>query len=160
MRPRRRAAIGDDDRDQVVVPVRRVRDGRGGDSRLRHVTSYELHAVDFGSSADKVFASLDKHPFVAGEFVWTGFDYLGEPTPYYESRSSYTGIIDLAWGHRDAGTPDYIDDDLRPLILDSATAPDNDSWTFDKLLELDGSDATRIVERFGQMGVRKITFAA
>lgn len=78
-----------------------VRDGRGGDSRLRHVTSYELHAVDFGSSADKVFASLDKHPFVAGEFVWTGFDYLGEPTPYYESRSSYTGIIDLAGFKKD-----------------------------------------------------------
>jgi beta-galactosidase len=33
---------------------------------------------------------------VAGEFVWTGFDYLGEPTPYYDARSSYSGIIDLA----------------------------------------------------------------
>ncbi len=73
-----------------------VRDGRGGDSTIHHVTSYELHAVDFGSSADRVFASLDRHPFVAGEFVWTGWDYLGEPTPYYTSRSSYTGIIDLA----------------------------------------------------------------
>ena len=73
-----------------------VRDGRGGDSTLRHVTAYELHAVDFGSTADKVFGSLDRHPYVAGEFVWTGFDYLGEPTPYYESRSSYCGTIDLA----------------------------------------------------------------
>jgi beta-galactosidase len=60
------------------------------------VSAYELHAVDFGSSADKVFASLDRHPFVAGEFVWNGWDYLGEPTPYYDSRSSYSGIIDLA----------------------------------------------------------------
>jgi beta-galactosidase len=33
---------------------------------------------------------------VAGEFVWTGFDYLGEPTPYYDARSSYSGIVDLA----------------------------------------------------------------
>lgn len=73
-----------------------ARDGAGGDSDCCHVSSYELHAVDFGSTADKVFASLDRHPFVAGEFVWTGFDYLGEPTPYYSSRSSYTGIIDLA----------------------------------------------------------------
>jgi beta-galactosidase len=73
-----------------------IRDGRGGDSVNRHVSAYELHAVDFGSSADKVFASLDRHPFVAGEFVWNGWDYLGEPTPYYSSRSSYTGIIDLA----------------------------------------------------------------
>ncbi|HEY5803787.1 MAG TPA: beta-galactosidase GalB [Lysobacter sp.] len=73
-----------------------VRDGRGGDSKIRQVSAYELHAVDFGSSADKVFASLDRNPYVAGEFVWTGFDYLGEPTPYYDSRSSYSGIVDLA----------------------------------------------------------------
>jgi beta-galactosidase len=33
---------------------------------------------------------------VAGEFVWNGFDYLGEPTPYYDARSSYSGIVDLA----------------------------------------------------------------
>jgi beta-galactosidase len=73
-----------------------VRDGRGGDSKSSHVTSYELHAVDFGASPEKVFASLEKHPFVAGEFVWTGWDHLGEPTPYYDARSSYSGIIDLA----------------------------------------------------------------
>ncbi len=78
-----------------------VRDGRGGDSKIRHVSAYELHAVDFGSTADKVFASLDRHPFVAGEFVWTGWDYLGEPTPYYSSRSSYCGIIDLAGFKKD-----------------------------------------------------------
>ena len=73
-----------------------VRDGRGGDSTIHQASAYELHAVDFGASPDKVFAALDGHPFVAGEFVWTGFDYLGEPTPYYSSRSSYSGIIDLA----------------------------------------------------------------
>ncbi len=73
-----------------------VRDGRGGDSARRQASAYELHAVDFGASPDKVFAALDAHPFVAGEFVWTGFDYLGEPTPYYSSRSSYSGIVDLA----------------------------------------------------------------
>ncbi len=73
-----------------------ARDGRGGDSNAAHVSSYELYAVDFGSSADKVFGMIDRHPFVAGEFVWTGWDYLGEPTPYYQARSSYNGIIDLA----------------------------------------------------------------
>jgi len=50
---------------------------------------------------DKVFGSIDQHPFVAGEFVWNGFDYIGEPTPYYEARSSYTGIIDLAGFKKD-----------------------------------------------------------
>ncbi len=78
-----------------------LRDGRGGDSQIRQVSAYELHAVDYGSSADKVFNSIDRHPFVAGEFVWTGWDYLGEPTPYYEARSSYGGIIDLAGFKKD-----------------------------------------------------------
>jgi beta-galactosidase len=78
-----------------------VRDGRGGDSKICQVSSYELYAVDFGSSVDKVFGSLESHPFVAGEFVWNGFDYIGEPTPYYEARSSYSGIIDLAGFRKD-----------------------------------------------------------
>jgi beta-galactosidase len=74
-----------------------VRDHNGGGDSARHlVSAYELYAVDFGSSVDKVFATLDRHPFVAGEFVWNGFDYLGEPTPYYTARSSYSGMIDLA----------------------------------------------------------------
>ncbi len=83
---------------EVSAPVRQ---GQGGDEVTRQVSGYELHAVDFGSSADKVFAALDRHPFVAGEFVWTGFDYLGEPTPYYAARSSYSGIIDLAGFKKD-----------------------------------------------------------
>ncbi len=78
-----------------------VRDGRGGDSKIRQVSAYELHAVDFGSSADKVFGSLERHPYVGGEFVWTGWDYLGEPTPFDSSRSSYSGIIDLAGFKKD-----------------------------------------------------------
>lgn len=73
-----------------------IRDGIGGNSKTRQVSAYELYSADFGSSADKVFATMDQHPFVAGGFVWTGWDYLGEPTPYYMSRSSYSGIIDLA----------------------------------------------------------------
>lgn len=78
-----------------------IRDGRGGDSRMTQVSSYELYAVDFGSSPDKVFRMQDLHPFVAGGFVWTGWDHLGEPTPYYSSRSSYCGIIDLAGFRKD-----------------------------------------------------------
>jgi beta-galactosidase len=78
-----------------------VRNGAGGDSQKRYVSSYELHAADFGSAADKVFTAQDKNPFVAGEFVWSGWDYLGEPTPYNTSRSSYFGIIDLAGFKKD-----------------------------------------------------------
>ncbi|MFP5391824.1 MAG: beta-galactosidase GalB [Gammaproteobacteria bacterium] len=73
-----------------------VRPGAGGDPATQQVSSYELFAADFGSSADRAWAAQDQNPYVAGEFVWTGFDYLGEPTPYYGARSSYSGIIDLA----------------------------------------------------------------
>lgn len=73
----------------------------GGDPRLMHVSSYELYTAAFGASADKVFGSQDKHPYVSGEFVWSGWDYLGEPTPYYNARSSYSGIIDLAGFKKD-----------------------------------------------------------
>ncbi|KZM19541.1 Beta-galactosidase [Ascochyta rabiei] len=79
--------------DLITAPVN---DTSGGNSTSLQVSSYELHTANFGSSVDKVFAAQDLHPFVAGEFVWAGWDYLGEPEPYYDARSSYYGIIDLA----------------------------------------------------------------
>ena len=78
-----------------------VKDGLGGNPNSQYVSAYELYTAPFGSSADKVFASLDKHPYVAGGFVWSGWDYLGEPTPYYGARSSYFGVIDLAGFKKD-----------------------------------------------------------
>ncbi|KAH6842232.1 glycoside hydrolase superfamily [Chaetomium sp. MPI-CAGE-AT-0009] len=75
--------------------------GAGGDPAALQVSAYELYAPSWGSSPDKVFVAQDEHPFVAGEFVWTGWDYLGEPTPYDEARSSYFGIIDLAGFKKD-----------------------------------------------------------
>jgi beta-galactosidase len=90
------------------------------------VSSYDLYAPRWAFPPDVEFKGLDQFPFTAGEFVWTGFDYLGEPTPYSSdvtnllnftdpadqarvakelkelgkilvpSRSSYFGIIDLA----------------------------------------------------------------
>ena len=65
-----------------------VSDSTGGDPKNKYVSAYEFYTAQFGASPDKVFASQDKHPYVAGEFVWSGFDYLGEPTPYYGARSS------------------------------------------------------------------------
>ncbi|HEX6428569.1 MAG TPA: beta-galactosidase GalB [Niastella sp.] len=78
-----------------------VSDSTGGDPVNKYVSAYELYTAAFGASADKVFASQDKHSYVAGEFVWSGWDYLGEPTPYYTARSSYSGIIDLAGFKKD-----------------------------------------------------------
>jgi beta-galactosidase len=95
------------------------------------VSSYDLYAPPWAMSPDTEFKGQDAFPFVAGEFVWTGFDYLGEPTPYNSdvtnllnfsdpaeqermarelkelgklnvpSRSSYFGIVDLAGFKKD-----------------------------------------------------------
>jgi beta-galactosidase len=78
-----------------------VRPDAGGDWSTHQVSAYELYAADFGTSADRSWAAQDQYPFVAGEFVWSGWDYLGEPTPFYSSRSSYSGIIDLAGFRKD-----------------------------------------------------------
>ncbi|MCF7802949.1 MAG: DUF4982 domain-containing protein [Candidatus Marinimicrobia bacterium] len=84
--------------DGISAPVS---DSTGGDPENQYVSAYELYTAEFGSSADKVFRSLEQHPYVAGGFVWAGWDYLGEPTPYYGARSSYFGIIDLAGFKKD-----------------------------------------------------------
>lgn len=90
------------------------------------ISSYDLAFPGWATTPDTEFTGQDQNPTVFGEFVWTGFDYLGEPTPYYgdakkvptftdpdrraeaeeefkargrvtvPSRSSYFGIIDLA----------------------------------------------------------------
>jgi len=89
------------------------------------VSSYDLYAPPWATPPDAEFKGQDEFPYTAGEFVWTGFDYLGEPTPYWSdwkemlnftdpevrarkaeelkttgkikvpSRSSYFGIVDL-----------------------------------------------------------------
>ena len=78
-----------------------VSDSAGGDPVHHYVSAYDLYTAAFGASPDKVFAAQDHNPYVAGEFVWSGWDYLGEPTPYYSARSSYSGILDLAGFKKD-----------------------------------------------------------
>ena len=95
------------------------------------VSSFDLTSPPWATTPDAEFRGQDEFPFVAGEFVWTGWDYLGEPTPYNSdstlllnftdpaetarmkkelkelgkisvpSRSSYFGIIDLAGFKKD-----------------------------------------------------------
>ncbi|MEO6279830.1 beta-galactosidase GalB [Roseateles sp.] len=95
------------------------------------VSSYDLVAPPWATTPDAEFRAQDQQRFVAGEFVWTGFDYLGEPTPFNDdatnllnfpageererakeelarlgklqlpSRSSYFGILDLAGFKKD-----------------------------------------------------------
>lgn len=62
--------------------------------------SYDNESCSWSNTPDIDFARDDDHPWVIGQFVWTGFDYLGEPSPYdtdaWPSHSSVFGIIDLA----------------------------------------------------------------
>jgi len=59
-------------------------------------TSYDIAAPNWGKTAESTLKAVKSAPWVAGEFVWTGFDYIGEPTPFgWPSVSSYFGIVDL-----------------------------------------------------------------
>lgn len=62
-------------------------------------SSYDMECCSWSNLPDDDWYWQDDNDWVIGEFVWTGFDYLGEPTPYddfWPSRSSYFGICDLA----------------------------------------------------------------
>jgi beta-galactosidase len=60
------------------------------------VSSYDLYAPRWGVSPDDQFRALDEAPFIAGEFVWTGFDYLGEPTPFNRDATNLLNASDPA----------------------------------------------------------------
>ena len=60
-------------------------------------SAYDNVATPWGSHHEENLIFLNSQPFVAGQYIWTGFDYIGEPTPYgWPARSSYFGIVDLA----------------------------------------------------------------
>lgn len=61
------------------------------------VSAYDNVSTPWGSTHEETWKVIKKHPFLSGQYIWTGFDYIGEPTPYpWPARSSYFGIIDLA----------------------------------------------------------------
>ena len=60
-------------------------------------SAYDNCSAPWGSTHEETLKELLKYDFASGMFLWTGFDYIGEPTPYpWPARSSYFGIIDLA----------------------------------------------------------------
>ena len=115
-------------RGEYFFPV--SKDKKQGRANFQ-ATSYDYAAPNWAMSPDVEFKAQDENPFVAGEFVWTGLDYLGEPTPYdndttnrliftdpevqsqmdavlasgnkikVPSRSSYFGILDLCGFRKD-----------------------------------------------------------
>lgn len=66
-------------------------------------SSYDNVSAYWGSTHAETWKEAKKYAHVSGLFVWTGFDYLGEPLPYpWPARSSYFGIVDLAGFPKDA----------------------------------------------------------
>lgn len=66
-------------------------------------SAYDNCSAPWGSTHEETWKVLKKYDFLSGMYIWTGFDYLGEPTPYqWPSRSSYFGIIDLAGFPKDS----------------------------------------------------------
>lgn len=65
-------------------------------------SSYDNMHASWSSTHEQTWDVVKHTPYVGGQFIWTGFDYIGEPTPYaYPARSSYFGIIDLAGQPKD-----------------------------------------------------------
>lgn len=74
-----------------------------GDNKECMVSAYDHVSAYWGSTHEETWKLVKKYDFVSGMFVWTGFDYLGEPMPYpWPARSSYFGIIDLAGFPKDS----------------------------------------------------------
>lgn len=60
-------------------------------------SSYDNSCAYWGSTHEQTWDIVKHSPYCSGQFIWTGFDYIGEPTPFnFPARSSYFGIVDLA----------------------------------------------------------------
>ena len=120
-------------RGEYAFPVPNSFTGKNNKAALINfqVSSYDLYVPSWATLPDTEWRGEERNPFVAGEFVWTGFDYLGEPTPYNDdatvllnyfdpkqrekeqqeldalgkikipSRSSYFGIVDTSGFKKD-----------------------------------------------------------
>ncbi|MDG3004211.1 beta-galactosidase GalB [Paludisphaera mucosa] len=79
-------------RGEYFFPVKRGRDSQAN----FQISSYDVDAPPWAQPPDEVFAALDRNPRFFGEFVWTGFDYLGEPTPYNSDATNLLNFSDPA----------------------------------------------------------------
>lgn len=79
------------------LPLQKKADALYADNQS---SGYDVEYCAWSNLPEEDFALQDDYPWTIGQFVWTGFDYLGEPSPYdtdrWPSHSSYFGIIDLA----------------------------------------------------------------
>src|SRR6266478_5504378 len=78
-------------RGEYFFPVSDDKDNGKADFQM---SSYDIYAPRWATIPDAEFRGQDEFPYVAGEFVWTGFDYLGEPTPYNGDMSNLLNFTD------------------------------------------------------------------
>ena len=90
-----------------AINSRGVYSTHGKDNAAQQLTAYDYSAVGWGHVASQAWYDVLTRDFMSGEYVWTGFDYLGEPTPWNgidagakgtwpSPKNSYFGIIDTA----------------------------------------------------------------
>lgn len=66
------------------------------DTKVGYVSAYDVNKPGWGATAEESWSAIAKRTWMAGEFVWTGFDYKGEPTPYgWPCINSHFGIMDI-----------------------------------------------------------------
>ncbi|MDD2635972.1 MAG: beta-galactosidase GalB, partial [Bacteroidales bacterium] len=70
-------------------------DNLPGEKRF-HMSSYDVQYPGWGANPDMQFKLYEQYPRVMGEYVWTGFDYLGEPTPYFRDITDLVNYTDSA----------------------------------------------------------------
>lgn len=108
-------------------------------------SSYDLTSATWSDIPDVEFMRMERDRFIAGEFVWTGFDYLGEPTPHTrQARSSYFGIVDLVGLKKDRYylyRSYWNDKDHTIHILPHWTWPDRVGKTVPVYVYTDGDEA-------------------
>ena len=83
----------------------------GQDDATKQCTSYDTLAVSWGNEAAEAWYAVVTNDWYSGEFIWTGFDYIGEPTPWNDDsapnrdvapNSSYFGVVDTAGFYKDS----------------------------------------------------------
>ncbi|WP_031427909.1 beta-galactosidase GalB [Flavimarina sp. Hel_I_48] len=89
-------------------------------SPANRISAFDQVRAPWGSLHETTWKIIKKYDFLSGFYIWTGFDYIGEPTPYtWPSRSSYFGIIDLAGFPKDVYymyKSEWVEEDVLHLL--------------------------------------------
>jgi len=121
------------------------------------VSAYDNVSAPWGGTHEETWKMFKKYDFLSGQYIWTGFDYIGEPTPYeWPSRSSYFGIIDLAGFPKDVYymyQGEWTDKPVLHLLPDSWNWKNGD--VIDVWAYYNNADEVELYLNDKSLGVRK-----